>query len=393
VSAREAAARLRAVEQHRRRRARLRPLGWLAIAIVVVPAINDHPAPALSGEGLGVALALAAFAAAVGSALVREHDRGLAAVGAPVVAGAAGLVLAGLQPHGLVEVAPAIAVWMLSVRLPLRTAVPAAAAVIVGLDIVIAFSGVRVGESIAASTLLCLVLVASGDLMRQATESRNEIDVLLARLEDAREAELEATALAERSRIARELHDVLAHSLSALSIQLEGARLLAVRDGAEASLAAAIARAGELARGGLDDARRAVEALREGGTPTLDDLPRLVESFRALDLNVTLTVDGAPRPLPAEGELAVFRAAQEALTNVLRYAREGRATVRLSYGETAVRLVVEDELPVAAGGSPSFGGGGGKGLTGMRERVEAAGGRVRAGGTARGFRVDVEVPV
>jgi len=391
-SVRVADARHRAVEQHRRRQARLRPLGWLAIAIVVVPAINDHPAPALSGAGLGVTLALAAFAVAVGSALVRGHDEGLTALVAPVVVGGAGLALAGLQPHGLVEIAPAISVWMLSVRLPLRAAVPLAAAVIVGLDVVIAFSGVRVGESIAASTLLCLVLVASGHLMRQATESRDEIDVLLARLEDAREAELNATALAERSRIARELHDVLAHSLSALAIQLEGARLLAVREGAEGSLAGAIARASELARRGLDDARRAVDALRGGATPALGDLPALVESFRGLDLDVTLTVTGAARRLSAEAELAVFRAAQESLTNVLRYARDGRATVTLSYENGAVRLLVEDELPVVAGRPPAFTGGGGKGLTGMRERVGAVGGSVQAGATERGFRVDVEVP-
>ena len=226
--------------------------------------------------------------------------------------------------------------------------------------------------------------------MRQATESRDEVEVLLAELEDAREAETRAAAVAERGRIARELHDVLAHSLSALTIQLEGARLLAALDGGGTALADAVARAGALAKEGLADARRAVGALRgDDRAPALDELPQLVQRFRQLELDVTLAVEGEPRPLAGETGSALYRAAQEALTNALRYARGGSARVLLCYGADDVSLAVED---TGATVPPLSGIGGGNGLAGMRERVEALGGRMQAGATDAGFRVEVDVP-
>ena len=386
-TARVALARRRAAERRAERGARLRPLALLVLAVVVVPAALSHPRPSGHGTGLGVTLALVAYAGAV--AFLLRRDGGVADVAAIVAIAGGGVALAALQPHGLVELAPSVAVWTAFVRLPPRAAAVAAAAVIAGLDGAIAAGGVHVGESIAASTLLCLVLAASAYFMRRATESRDEIEVLLAELEDAREAETRAAAAAERTRIARELHDVLAHSLSALTIQLEGARLLATRDGAARGLRDALERAGELAKEGLGDARRAVGALRGDEQPALAALPELVDRFRRLDLDVSLAVEGEPRALAAETSLALYRAAQEALTNALRYAGNGTTTVILRYGEAAVSLAVEDRDATAA---PLAGAGGGNGLVGMRERVEALGGTMAAGATAAGFRVEVAVP-
>jgi signal transduction histidine kinase len=240
-SIRFADARQRASERRARQRARMRPLAWLAIGVVVVPAVFTEPAPALTGTGLAVAAALVAYTAGVVLAIVREQAE------AAVLVGAAGIALAALQPHGLVEVAPAVAVFIGARRLPFRAAVAFTGAVILGLDVAIVAGGVEVGQSAAASTLLCLVLAVTARSLRQATESRDEIELLLAQLEDAREAEAEAAAIAERGRIARDLHDVLAHSLSALTIQLEGARLLAKRERATAALGETLDRAAELA--------------------------------------------------------------------------------------------------------------------------------------------------
>ena len=316
-----------------------------------------------------------------------------AQVAAPATAGAAGVALAALQPHTLVEIAPAVAVWMGAARLPPRWALALGAAIVVALDIVIALTGPRVAGSIAGATLLCGVLGLSARFMRQATDSRDEVELLLAQLEDAREAEQAAAAVAERSRIARELHDVLAHSLSALAIQLEGARLLARREGGAVTLQEALARAGELAKEGLADARRAVGALRGEAAPGVDDLPQLVSRFRQLELDVALAVEGTPRPLAPETGLALYRAAQEALTNALRYAPAAHTTVALRYGEREVALTVEDDRPGVTSRTPRRSPGPAaaraRGNEGTRRDARRHDARRR---NRRRLRVEVEVP-
>ena len=120
--------------------------------------------------------------------------------------------------------------------------------------------------------LLCLLLAVTGQFIRRGRQSQDRTELLLAQLQDAREAEAAAAALAERSRIAGELHDVLAHSLSGLAIQLQGARKLAGREAVSEPLRAAIDRSAELTKAGLADARQAVSALRGEQLPTLDQL-------------------------------------------------------------------------------------------------------------------------
>ena len=212
-------------------------------------------------------------------------------------------------------------------------------------------------------------------------------------MEDAREAEAEAAALAERTRIAQELHDVLAQSLSGLAIQLEGARRLARRDGVGEELREQLERSGKLVKEGLSDARRAVGALRGDRLPSLDRLPELVERYRGdLELDAKLTVAGAPRELPGEAGLALYRGAQEALTNAARYARGSQTLVTLRYEPRAVVLTVEDRRD---GPSPSAAPavtGSGLGLIGMRERLAEAGGTATAGPTGQGWIVRMEIP-
>jgi signal transduction histidine kinase len=221
-------------------------------------------------------------------------------------------------------------------------------------------------------------------------------------LQDAREAEAAAAALAERSRIAGELHDVLAHSLSGLAIQLQAARKLAGREAVSETLRAAIDRSAELTKAGLADARQAVSALRGDQLPTLAQLGALVDDFRRdTGADATLRIDGTSRPLPAEAGLALFRGAQEALTNITRYAPGAATAVTVSYQAGRTLVTIEDHVcsdagpgkAVAPGPGLLAGAGGGHGLTAMRERAQRAGGTARAGPTAAGgWLVELEVP-
>ena len=183
---------------------------------------------------------------------------------------------------------------------------------------------------------------------------------------------------------------MLAHSLSGASIQLQGARRLADREHASPVLSDAIDRASELVRSGLANARQAVGALRGDPLPTLAELPTLIESYKAdMDLEVTLQIEGAPRTLPANSSLALYRGAQEALTNVARYAPGARTRVIVRFEGEGTRLSVDNGVAAAA---PREGMGGGRGLEGLRERIERAGGTMAAGPTPDGWRVEIELP-
>ena len=394
-SAREAEARARAAQRLDRQREVLRPLGLLVIAAVAVGAITGSPAPAAHGRGLGVAAALVVFAAALAVALRGRFVARPAAVQATVIAvmGAAGVALVALQPHGATELAGGAAVWVAVARLAILPAAALATMTTAGLALAEALAGGS-AAAVAAGVLLCALLALVAYFVKQARAGQETTELLLAQLEDAREQQLEAAALAERGRIAGELHDVLAHALSGAALQLQGARKLAEREGASPQLATAIDRAGELVRDGLANARRAVGALRGEQLPGVDQLESLVAGFRTDAVgDVTLTVEGSPRPLSAEASLALFRGAQEALTNVGRYAPGAATVVVLRYDSERTTLTIEDSLAdpaAAARGLPNVGGG--TGLRGLRERLERVGGRLDAGPTERGWRVQLEIP-
>jgi signal transduction histidine kinase len=394
-SAREAEAHARAEQRLRRQRATLRPLGLVVIVAVAIGAINGDPAPAGHGKGLAVAAALVVFMAALALAVSGNFIDRSPAVQCAVIAamGAAGVALVALQPQGATELACGAAVWMAIARLPVALGAALAAATTVGLALAEALAGGSAAVVLAA-ILLCTLLALVAFFIRQARTSQDTTELLLARLEDAREEQLEAAALTERGRIARELHDVLAHSLSGAAIQLQGARKLAEREQASASVHAAIERAGELVRDGLSSAREAVGALRGEELPSIDRLEELVATFgKDMNTEVTFSVEGRARPLPADASLALFRGAQEALTNVARYAPGATTTVVLRYGNDQTSLTIEDRLveppPIGADLGDI---GGGNGLNGMRERLERAGGRMQAGPTGTGWRVELEVP-
>jgi signal transduction histidine kinase len=187
------------------------------------------------------------------------------------------------------------------------------------------------------------------------------------------------------------MHDVLAHSLSGLILQLEAARMLAARDPADPRLQSAVDRAHQLGRSGLEEARRAIGMLRDDELPGPERLAGLAAQFQQdRDIPCRLTVSGEAYPLGSEARLAVYRVAQEALTNITKHTHPVRVELRLGYEPSTVRLTVQDFT--TAGPAPAEPATDGYGLTGMRERAELLGGTLTTSATAGGFRVELAVP-
>ncbi|MEV1333585.1 histidine kinase [Micromonospora costi] len=239
--------------------------------------------------------------------------------------------------------------------------------------------------------LLFVVLLILGDLIRRNVSTRRALaeQTELSELEQARRAVLE-----ERTRIAREMHDVVAHHMSMIAVQAETApyRLGEVPDPARAEFAAI---AGS-ARAALTDMRRLLGVLRSDSEqartdpqPDLADLPALVASARRAGMAVALDAD-VPTDLPAPVGLAAYRIVQEGLANAARHAAGAavRVTVGVDAGELAVRVVND-----GTGAPGPDGRGGGHGLTGMRERAVALGGTLTAGVTDDGgYAVHARLP-
>lgn len=218
--------------------------------------------------------------------------------------------------------------------------------------------------------------------------------VLFVQLRAAQDALADEAALQERRRIAREVHDVIAHSLTVSMLHLTAARLAVRRDAGEAE--EALAEAERLGRQALNDVRRTVGLLhdRSGGAtaaalPTAGDIPTLIEAYSAagLDVGFDCTADLALLT-PASG-LALYRAVQEGLSNAVKHAPGAGVTVSISQDDA--RLVVEIRNQTT--GAPTHGATTGLGLRGMRERVEALGGSVAAGHRGDGWVTSCAIPL
>ncbi len=185
----------------------------------------------------------------------------------------------------------------------------------------------------------------------------------------------------ERARIAREMHDIVAHTLTVVVAQADGARFAAKKD--RTAPARALETIGEVGRAALTEMRGLLGVLRDtdpetdlGPQPSLDDVPALVASVREGGLEVSYVTTGTPRPLPIGAGLAVYRVVQEALTNVLKHAGpKVTAYVQLRWLADAVEVTVSDDGRGAAAGHGS----GGTGIEGMRERATIFGGTLSAG--------------
>jgi signal transduction histidine kinase len=242
--------------------------------------------------------------------------------------------------------------------------------------------------SVALNVVAFSAVYAAGLAFQQLREEQARTRLALEELRLSRAAQLESAKVEERARLAREIHDVLAHTLSALAVQLESARLLLEQRPGDPAAIRAVDRAHRLAQDGLVEARRAVGALRGGTLPGPEALRTLAADFEG-DTGVPcrVEVDGMPAQLSSEASLAVYRTAQEALPNVRKHARARAVRLRLRWRPNGAELTIEDE-----GEPKEWSVRSGYGLLGIRERAELLGGKLEAGPVEHGFRVRLWVP-
>jgi signal transduction histidine kinase len=250
------------------------------------------------------------------------------------------------------------------------------------------------GDIFFPSTFGMLFLLA-GRAVRSRSRLTAELHEAAVRADEAREAESERAVADERRRIAREMHDVVAHSVSMMVVQAGGARRILDRDPARAVAAAElIERTGRAALAemrALLGVLHAEEHSEYAPQPSLRELDALVERARSAGVPVEVTVEGERRELPAGLDLAAYRVVQEALTNVVKHSAGAPTEVSVHYRADAVEVRIADR----GGGSLTTRlGGSGHGLVGMRERVRMYGGELRAGRRrGGGFEVQVRLPL
>jgi signal transduction histidine kinase len=370
---------------------RVRRLGPIVIVVAVGLSFAQHPAPALSGRGLGVSLAVAILLASAVTLARRDESRLTTAAVAATIAASAALVW--LQPGGAGDAGLFVAVAVAGIRLRDRQAI-AALLLAASAYIPAAIHAHRSAGMIVATELGIAAFYLVARFGRSAAEAHEQTRRILLELQASRNAEAEAAMLRERSRLARDMHDVLAHSLSGLMLQLEGARMLSTQPDPNGQLPPALDRAHHLARAGLEEARRAIAALRDEDLPGPERLEQLAAEFEQdSDVRTSLEITGTARELDSETSLTIYRVAQETLTNIRKHATPVRVEVSLSYDPDGTRLTVRDHAQTpAAAELPSQSDGGGYGLTGMRERAELLGGSLSADRTPDGFRVELWIP-
>jgi signal transduction histidine kinase len=389
-----------------------RVAAWLRahriVVDAVVAAIAALPSLQLARTGLDVVLAVVACAALV-ARRVRPVTVGLVVAGVGVAA-----ILTNSTP-GIVVVAVLVTGYSLAAYGPLWSGVAAAVVSVAGAGLMLLVMTLRIGpaaplavRSVLVAAAVLAVTVWLGGALRRAGRRNVEHLRERARLLEAEQATQERLArMAERARIAREMHDIVAHSLSVIIVQADGGRVAAANDGfgpgtSPASMFGDIADTGRCA---LADIRALLGLLHEDDReetgdgpgapqPGIDAIPALVEEQRRIGTQVRLVVTGEPRPLPAGTALTAYRAVQEALTNTLKHAGRGaRAVVELTWHADHLAIAVVDEGSVRPPGRPPVAGSlGGHGLRGMRERVGAHGGFVDTGPEGNGFAVRLRLP-
>jgi signal transduction histidine kinase len=245
----------------------------------------------------------------------------------------------------------------------------------------------------SAGTVLLAALVPAAALTGIARRARDEALVHRAARQAVADTLVEHTALGERARIARELHDVVAHHISVIAVQAETARL--TTPGMPPAGARRLSEIGDTARAGLTEMRRLLGVLRADGVaerhpqPGLQQLNELLDEARhAGGAGTRLIISGPPVTLDPGVELAAYRIVQEALTNARRHAPGAAVDVELHYTDDTLRLRIRDNGPGPATTAPT-----GHGLPGMRARATAVGGLLRTGSTAvGGFLVEATLP-
>jgi signal transduction histidine kinase len=341
----------------------LLPLAALDFSVVVSNTDNRG-----FGWLAGVFLALVSLGWLAMSLTARPRA---ATIAAPLLMGAAGIGLSAVASPGVAITFPAIACLNASARNPLRRSVP----------FTVALAGVIAATQAAVHHGTTLILLGPSvcvagmlvGLIRRQNAALNEETRL------AQEGQARSAALDERARIAREIHDVLAHSLAALTVQLETADAL-LETGHTEQARHSVLRANQLAREGLAETRRAITALREDTHPLPDLLTNLTTTYHTdHHAPATIHIHGQPRDLNPDTTLTLYRTAQEAITNIRKHAPGAPTTLTLHYQPHTITLTITNTNPPPNTPRPLTTTGSGYGLTGLRERAELAGGTFTAG--------------
>jgi len=360
---------------------------WINLAglALLISAIVAEARPGL-GDGHLAALILLVVAVAgwLGWVWARFRPVGRRTAVCLAVMAVAGGALVAFAPVAAVFVG--VASLGATIAWPLRTAAWIIAAGLVAMLIAVPAAGHQLGV-VSAGVAAALTGTVVGVSRRQTLD--RAANAALVQVTEARaDAEAARAELLDgRNHLARELHDVLAHTLSALSLQLEALDALVSTGASTAAVREQLDSTKRLVREGLDEARGAVRALREDAGPLEEQLARLAEDRRA-----QVHVCGQPRTLSPDVTLALYRVAQEALTNVVKHAPGQLAQVELGFTDDRVSLSVSNPRGGSANGSPLKDSGGGYGLQGIKERVLLLGGHVEVGPTAEGWLVHAEVP-
>ncbi len=360
----------------------------------------------LQGIAYGVAaLSMAGWALIDYSArAARYRSRSLAAVLGVIAASMGAAATAGTDGGMSFLIFALVAAMMAGGDLDLVPALAVTAAGVLGTEV----SGLAFGASI--TTLIGFpVVIASGLLIgrnrgafRIAAE---QSAALLAQRERLEAEQRRADLLDERARLAREIHDVLAHSLGALGIQIQAARSVLTDYGDADRAVELLTAAQRMAAEGLTETRRAVHALRSDILPLADELAKATSGHaERYHVAVSLDTEGDPRPVPADATVALLRVAQEALVNAAKHGAGKPVTVRLDFQPEGVRLTVRNELDDPASGVPASDPtptgaarlstlNAGYGLTGMRERLRMLNGTLEAGREGSRWVVTAQVPL
>ena len=368
------------------------------VAVLLLTTAIVGTGVALRADSSTRPLALTLALAAAGALVLRRS----APTATLLVSGALVLALFAVDhaAGAVAVIAPAIALYSLALsrgRIHLVAAVVAAAAAVIVADV---FLAGRPTHALTLQTAAHVALVAVPVLAAEALRTRRSyIQLLLERLELAertREEEAQRRADQERLRIARDLHDVVAHTLTTINVQAGVATHLADREPSRA--ASALAAIEVASHDALDELRAILGVLRDRDgadvplepAPALDGVSSLVDRYREAGGVIELEIHGErPERMPEAVQLAAYRIVQESLTNATRHAPGAAARVRLAYEDDRLRVGVENN---GRRGRDGNGRGGGVGIAGMRERARALGGTLEAGPSPHGFKVTAVLP-
>jgi signal transduction histidine kinase len=351
-------------------------------------------------------LVIEAVAFAIGAVVVAywlvtdlrpEYRQPLVLAGALVVMAAASS-LASTGPHGGPLIGFAImAAIAAGAGSSLLTGYITTAIAVLGVEIGALVTGASTTSALGYPLLLIVAFISGRNraaYRRQAEQSA----AMVTQMEQLRAEQRRGAVLDERTRIAREIHDVLAHSLGALGIQLQAVRAVLAEAGDTERALSLLDQAQRMAKDGLGETRRAVHALRADTAGVDEQLAALVDTHRIRHhVQVSFRIDGQPRPLPPEATVALIRTAQEALVNTAKHAPQQPVSVGLRYGEDGVQMTVSNPLPAAGQDDPdpaaAFGTvNAGYGLPGMRERLLLISGSLTAASDGTRWTVTAQVP-